>query len=310
MNLEYKVIDNKYCNIKEVLRSYFFISDRLLTKLKANKRIYLNGNTEYVTKQINIGDFISVNIDFEEESENITPININLNIIYEDDSLLIIDKPPFLPVHPSASHFEDSLSNGIKYYYDSINLKRKIRPVNRLDKDTSGIVIFAKNEYIQECLIKQMKSKLYVKEYIAILEGNIEKEIGIINAPIARKEKSIIEREISKNGDIALTHFEVIKNFECNQKKLSLVKFKLETGRTHQIRVHSKYIGHPILGDSLYGKKSELINRQALHAYKVSFIHPITKEKIDIEANIPSDIGMLLGTPPKSMKCFKETPAF
>ena len=124
MNLEYKVIDNKYFNIKEVLKSYFFISDRLLTKLKNNKRIFLNGNTEYVTKQISIGDFISVNIDFEEESENIVPINMNLNIIYEDDSLLIIDKPPFLPVHPSASHYEDSLSNGIKYYYDSINLKR------------------------------------------------------------------------------------------------------------------------------------------------------------------------------------------
>ena len=304
MNLEYKVIDNKYFNIKEVLKSYFFISDRLLTKLKNNKRIFLNGNTEYVTKQISIGDFISVNIDFEEESENIVPINMNLNIIYEDDSLLIIDKPPFLPVHPSASHYEDSLSNGIKYYYDSINLKRKIRPVNRLDKNTSGIVIFAKNEYIQECLIKQMKSKLFVKEYIAILDGHMETNTGIIDAPIARKEKSIIEREISNNGDTAITHFEVIKNFECDSKKLSLVKFKLETGRTHQIRVHSKYIGHPILGDSLYGKKSELINRQALHAYKVSFIHPITKEKITIKSNIPSNMlfGDFWGHLPKAEK--------
>lgn len=194
------------------------------------------------------------------------------------------------------SHFEDSLSNGIRFYFKSIDLNKKIRPVNRLDKDTSGIVIFAKNEYIQESLVKQMKNKSFKKEYLAILEGHLENKIGTINAPIARKEESIIEREINTNGDTAITHFEVLKEFTSKRtnQALSLVKFLLETGRTHQIRLHSKYINHPILGDFLYGNPSELINRQALHAYKVNFIHPISKENIILEIPLPKDMKDLI----------------
>ena len=187
-------------------------------------------------------------------------------------------------------HYEDSLSNGVKYYFDSIGLKRKIRPVNRLDKNTSGIVIFAKNEYLQEALIKQMKNKKFEKEYFALLEGNIKEDSGTINAPIARKDNSIIERQISKDGFPSITHYELIKNYN----NLCLVKFLLETGRTHQIRVHTNYIGHSILGDDLYGKKSKLINRQALHAYRVKFIHPITKNIIEIETNLPNDMANII----------------
>ena len=139
-----------------------------------------------------------------------------------------------------------------------------------------------------------MKSKLFVKEYIAVLTGYFEKECDIINLPISRKENSIIEREVSSNGDFAITNYKLIKNFEYKNEKLCLVNFKLETGRTHQIRVHSSYIGHPILGDSLYGEQSELINRQALHAYKVSFTHPISKKVITLIADIPKDILKLI----------------
>ena len=187
-------------------------------------------------------------------------------------------------------HYENSLSNGVKYYFNSINLKRKIRPVNRLDKNTSGIVIFAKNEYIQECLVKQMKLGLFKKEYIALLKGNIKENKGTINAPIARKKESIIEREISKDGASSVTHYELIKNYD----NFCLVKFILETGRTHQIRVHSQYIGHPILGDTLYGNSSNLINRQALHAYKINFVHPINNKKIEIISKPPKDISKLI----------------
>ena len=204
--------------------------------------------------------------------------------------LLIINKPPNIPVHPSMLHFEDSLSNGIKYYFNQINLNRKIRPVNRLDKDTSGIVIFAKNDYMQECLVKQMKLGIFKKEYIALLEGNVDHNSDTINAPIARKDTSIIEREISNTGDIAITHYELLKNYN----EYAYVKFILETGRTHQIRLHSKYIGHPILGDTLYGKSSNLINRQALHAYKINFIHPIKYKKIEIISKPPKDISKLI----------------
>lgn len=145
-----------------------------------------------------------------------------------------------------------------------------------------------------------MKNNIFTKEYIAILTGHLNKKSGIINAPISRKIGSIIEREISENGDTAITHFELINNFEYKMKNLCIVKFILETGRTHQIRVHSKYIGHSILGDSLYGETSELISRQALHAYRVSFIHPISNEKICLTAEIPSDI-MLFKTLSKSI---------
>lgn len=295
MKLEYLVEENKYHNIKEILKCHFGISDRLLTKLKKNNHIFLNSKPTYINCEVKKDDFIVVDLEFNEKSENIIPTKMNLDILFEDESLIIINKPANLPIHPSILHFSDSLSNGIQFYFDSKNINKKIRPVNRLDKDTSGIVIFAKNEYIQEHLIKQMKNKLFKKEYYAILEGNIENKFQTINAPIARKANSIIEREINSNGDISITHLEVIKNFETSSsQKLCFVKLLLETGRTHQIRVHTKYIGHPILGDSLYGKSSELITRQALHAYKISFIHPISNENIVLETSLPEDINRIL----------------
>lgn len=294
MNLEYKVIDDKYFNIKDVLKSHFEISNKLLIKLKNNNKILLNGTPEYINKSLELNDLIQVNLDFEESSENIVPTQMNLEIIFEDNAFIVINKPAGIAIHPSVLHFNDSLSNGLKAYYEKNGINKKIRPVNRLDKDTSGIVVFAKNEYIQESLIKQMKSKEFKKKYFAILEGILNETSGTINAPIARKDGSIIEREINSNGDISITHFELEKIFKINNQDLSLVKFKLETGRTHQIRVHSKYIGHPILGDSLYGNSSTLISRQALHAYKISFIHPITKEKLEFVSPIPQDMKMCL----------------
>lgn len=290
MKLEYINNNDNYKKILDVLKLEFSMSDRLILKLKRNNKIYLNENLAFVWSPISVGDKICVLIDFEEDSSNIVPAPIILDILYEDDSLLIVNKPPFMPVHPSALHYTDSLSNGVKYYFNSIDINKKIRPINRLDKDTSGIVLFAKNEYIQECLVKQMKSKNFVKEYIAVLDGILYENKGTICAPIARKENSIIEREISENGDNAITHFEVLRTYN----NMSLVKFTLETGRTHQIRVHSKHIEHPIIGDTLYGTASSKINRQALHAYKVSFIHPLTKKQISITTDLPQDILNIL----------------
>ncbi|MBO5398089.1 MAG: RluA family pseudouridine synthase [Clostridia bacterium] len=290
MELIFEIKDNKFYNVKEIIKSHFQISDRLLTKLKKEKRIFLNNKPVYVTEQVQAGDLLKLDMNFVEDSDNILPVKMDLDIVYEDDYLLIVNKPPFLPVHPSCYHYDNSLSNGIKYYFNSINLKRKIRPINRLDKDTSGLVIFAKHEYIQEALVKQMKAQLFKKEYIAILTGNLEKSFGTINAPIARKAGSIMEREISESGETAISHFELIKNLD----NFCVVKYTLETGRTHQLRVHSKYISHPILGDTLYGEESTLIDRQALHAYKISFIHPITQKELILETELPNDIKQLL----------------
>lgn len=291
MQLEYKICkSDSYYNLKDLLKNHFLISDRLLLRLKRSNNIFINNIPSSINSILNVGDIVTINIDFIEESSNIVPTNINLDIIYEDDCLLIINKPSGMPIHPSMEHFEDSLSNGVKYYFNKIGLKKKIRPVNRLDKDTSGIVIFAKNEYVQECLIKQMKSKQFFKEYIAVCDGIFENNKGTINAPIARKENSIIERCVSEDGDNAITHYEVIKVID----NYSIVKCILETGRTHQIRVHLAHIGHPLLGDTLYGLSSDLISRQALHAHKISFIHPITKQPLIFTAEIPKDLKNLI----------------
>lgn len=293
MNLEYIVKnENTYQTVKEVLKAKFQVSDRLLLKLKKNNKIYLNGTECNIYNTITLNDVIIANLDFDEECLNIVPSKMDLNIIYEDNAYIVLNKPSGIPVHPSMDHYEDSLSNGLKNYFDSIDLKRKIRPVNRLDKNTSGLVIFAKNEYIQESLIKQMKSGLFYKEYLAICEGKFEKEKQTLNAPIARKKNSIIERCVDSSGDKAITDYEVL-DFN-NKNNYSIVKCVLETGRTHQIRVHMSYIGHPILSDTLYGNSSSLISRQALHSYITSFTHPLTKEKVTYTAPLFPDMENLI----------------
>ena len=287
MNLSYiiKASDN-YFNVRDVLRSYFGISSRLMIALKKNNFIFLNEQNTYLDKQVKTNDIISFCLDFEEDNSNIVPCDMPLDIVYEDDSMLIVNKPPHIAVHPSMSHFDNSLSNCVKNYFDKIGLKKKIRIVNRLDRDTSGLVVFAKNQYVQEFLIKQMQSNTFEKYYIGILDGILENKQETIDKPIARKNGSIIERCIDKNGDRAITHYKVLKEFD----NMSLVEFKLETGRTHQIRVHTASIGHPIIGDTLYGTNSLLIDRQALHSYKIRFIHPISREYVEFVCDVPEDI--------------------
>jgi len=293
MELYYKVTDSKYENVKEILLSHFHISHRLLVKLKNTNNIFLNGAPTAIYTKVSLADELLINLNYPEDNSNIVPTKMNLDIIYEDDCYIVINKPSGIPVHPSILHFEDSLSNGLRHYFNSIGLYKKIRPVNRIDKDTSGLVIFAKNEYIQELLIRQMNLKTFTKEYIAIVEGIFENKTGTINLPIARKENSIIERCVNENGDISITHYEVLKSLYIKNWPVSVLKCTLETGRTHQIRVHLSHIGHPLIGDDLYGGNMNFIKRQALHSYKISFIHPITNCKVEYTANIPNDLTNL-----------------
>ncbi len=286
MKLEYLVKNNKYKTVNEILSLEFKISSRLKNKLIKKKKIFLNDNVCDTRSSVTIGDKLVVDLSYSEDNSNIVPKEMSLDIIYEDDWLLVVNKSSGIAIHPSILHFDNSLSNGIRYYFDKIGLKKKIRPVNRLDIDTSGLVIFAKCEYIQECLSLEMQEGIFKKEYLCLVSGKFDKKIGTIDLPIARKNGSIIERCIDENGKKAITHYKVIKEF----KDYSLVHCILETGRTHQIRLHMASVHHPILGDTLYGTSSTLISRQALHSYKIKFIHPITKKELELIANLPEDI--------------------
>ncbi|CDE14016.1 pseudouridine synthase RluA family [Clostridium sp. CAG:470] len=284
MEINYEIKNNTQ-TINSTLQNELKISSRLLYKLIKLNKIELNHKPCDTRKTGTFGDTITINFDYEEDNSNIIPTKMNLNIIFEDDWLLVVNKPAGIAIHPSVLHYSDSLCNGIKFYFDKIGLKKKIRPVNRLDLNTSGLVVFAKCEYIQECLINQMKNNQFKKEYLAVCNGFFDKKSGTINLPIARKENSIIERCISENGQPAITHYEVLKEFD----NYSLVKCSLETGRTHQIRVHMSAIGHPLLGDSLYGSISDLINRQALHCFNLQFIHPVYNNDLNFWGDLPND---------------------
>jgi len=275
--------------VKNILKNKLKMSERFIRKLKLNEKITCDSKYLKINNIVESGNVLTIDLNFEEESENIDSINMPLDILYEDDWLIVINKPANMVVHPSVLHRDDSLANAVKYYLDSKNEKIKMRFVNRLDRDATGIVVFAKSEYIQESLAMQMQEGKLVKEYRTIIEGILEGG-GTIDKPIKRQEGSIMLREVAEDGERAVTHYEVLQNMN----NMSLVKVILETGRTHQIRVHMKSIGHPLVGDDLYGNKSELIGRQALHAYKMIFIHPITNEKMEFIAEIPEDIKKIM----------------
>ena len=284
MEINYEIKNNTQ-TINSILQNELKISSRLLYKLIKLNKIELNHKPCDTRKTGNLENTITVNFDYEEDNSNIVPTKMDLNIVFEDDWLLVVNKPAGIAIHPSVLHYSNSLCNGIRFYFDKIGLKKKIRPVNRLDLNTSGLVVFAKCEYIQECLINQMKNNQFKKEYLAVCDGIFDEKSGTINLPIARKENSIIERCISENGQTAITHYEILKEFD----NYSLVKCSLETGRTHQIRIHMSAISHPLLGDSLYGSISDLINRQALHCYNLQFIHPVYNNDLNFFGDLPND---------------------
>lgn len=250
MLLKYVVGDNK--NLRSILKDELNISSRLFNKIK-NKYVFVNGEHTIYYRDLNINDVVEVDFSYDDDNYNniVSNPDIKFEIVYEDDWLLIVNKGANLPVHPSINHYDISLSNGIRAYFDKIGLNKTVRLVNRIDKDTTGLVVIAKCEYIQECLIKQMNDNSFIKEYIAIARGLVDSS-GVIDFPIARKDGSIIERCVDLvSGENAITNY--VRLDYNPELDISLVKCRLLTGRTHQIRVHFAYIGHPLLGDSLYG---------------------------------------------------------
>lgn len=292
MHLKFQV-NEEYSGrkIKSILKNKFEFSEKLIKKLKRNRRIFCNDTPVFVNYVVSIGDVIEVFLDFDEESENVIPEKMDLDIIYEDECLIAINKQPDSVVHPTCSHPTGTIANGLMYHFLQKGLKTKIRPVSRLDRGTSGVIIFAKNQFVQEYLIQQMKRNEFQKGYVGIVHGNVKSKSGTIDLPIDRKPGSIMLRHVSETGYKSVTHYSVIEYLN----NATLLKFFLETGRTHQIRVHCQAIGHPLIGDTLYSNvKTELIGRQALHSYKAEFIHPFTKEKMNLLCPISPDIINLL----------------
>jgi len=277
-------------NVKEILLNKFKVSSRLLRKLKLNKRIFCNQKEAWVNDILNIGDIVSIDITFEESNDKIKAEYCDLDILYEDNMILAINKPGDLVVHPTCIHQDGTLANFVKGYLEKKGERVTTRFVNRLDRETSGVILFAKNEYTQDSLARQMMNGKFEKEYITVVNGIVEKDSGTIDLPIKREEGSIMTRTVAPDGEYAVTHYAVVKRLE----DMTVVRLKLETGRTHQIRVHMKAIGHALVGDGLYSDiKTDKINRQALHATSIKFMHPISSEEIKIEANIPKDMRKL-----------------
>lgn len=236
-------------------------------------------------------EIVEVRIIESEASERIPAVKLPLNIVYEDQDVLVVNKPSDMPIHPSLNNYENTLGNAVAYYYKEQGEEFIFRCINRLDRDTTGLVLIAKNMISCSILSDEHKNNIIQKEYTAIVEGLFEEKTGRINMPIGRTDDSIITRTIDyENGDVAITNYTVVKS----KNDLSLIRLNLETGRTHQIRVHMKAIGHPLIGDFLYNPHNKLMQRQALHVNKLSFRQPITNEYIELTADYPEDMATII----------------
>jgi 23S rRNA pseudouridine1911/1915/1917 synthase len=227
---------------------------------------------------------------FPEEKSSFKPEYIPIEVLFEDDFCLVVNKPAGMSVHPSELNQSGTLANAIAYYYEATGQSCGVRHIHRLDKDTTGAVLYAKNEIAQLLLDEAMREQRIERQYAAIAEGNFAMESGTINEPIGRDRHQSGKRRVSPSGDQAITHYRVVSQFAAG----ALVRLELETGRTHQIRVHLSHIGHPIIGDSLYGGPVQRFNRQALHGERLLFEHPISREAISIEAPWPAELQTLL----------------
>ena len=280
-------VNNDELGIKEFLDKQN-LSSRLFRKLYKNKHIYVNGKFLRKGLKIKKGDIVTIYM--EDEIDNTIPEDFDINIVYEDYDLLILNKQPNMVVHLTKSHQENTLSNGISYYLKKNNIKRKIRFVNRLDMDTTGLLIVAKNPFAHQQMALQFEAEEVEKKYLAIVSGLMEKDEDYIDLPIGREEEKSIKKMVTKDGQESLSKYIVKERYGDS----SLIDVQIFTGRSHQIRVHLSHIGHPIVGDSLYGKDSDLISRQALHSYYLKIKQPRTKEEIEIIAPLPKDMEYLI----------------
>ncbi len=284
------IISSRHCGMKifEFLKTQEY-SHAVLTHIRKTKGgILLNGIPVFSSVRVKENDLLTITLTDPASSEQIVPVSLPIHIIYEDEDLLVLNKEADQPIHPSVHNYDNTLANGLVWYFAQKGEPFVYRCINRLDRDTTGLLIVAKNMLSAAILSEMGKHRQLSREYLALAQGKVPEE-GIIDAPIARADSSVIARCIDfQNGESAVTHFKRL-SFR-DDLDLSLVSLKLETGRTHQIRVHMKYIGHPLIGDFLYHPDFRLIGRQALHSYKLSFLHPISKIPLSFIAPLPEDM--------------------
>lgn len=277
--------------VEQFLRRKGYSAQNLSTIKRMPESILVNGVHYYMKQTLKAGDRLLVRIQETESSRNIPPVCAPLSVVYEDEDLIVINKPAGMPIHPSLNNYTNSLANALAWYYQQQGKPFIFRCCNRLDRDTSGLTVVAKHLVSGNILSTMTKKKEVRREYLAVVRGHIVPESGTISAPLARKGGTIIERVVDfDRGEPAVTHYHLIQ--EANGH--SLVALQLETGRTHQIRIHLKHLGFPLVGDYLYNPDMEYISRQALHSFRLSFPHPITGEVMDFTAPLPEDMRNIL----------------
>ncbi|AEG60895.1 RluA family pseudouridine synthase [Desulforamulus ruminis] len=288
------IIDQKMDGwlVEKVLRQALGVSRTLLRRAKRQEGILLNGEPVYSNVRVMPGQRLELVLAAEES--RVMPQKLDLEIIYEDRDILAVNKPPGMLVHPLTTQVEGTLANGVLYHWRQQGIVDRFRPVHRLDRDTSGLVLVARSSYAHQQLARQMAQGLLTRRYLAVVQGKLDRQRGSICLPIAREESSFTRRRISPAGKTAITHFEVLHSFAGG----SLVRLELETGRTHQIRVHLAYLGHPLWGDGLYGGDTSVIKRQALHCTYLAFRHPVTGKPLQLKSSLPEDMRSLLGEVP------------
>ena len=288
-NIDYIIDeDSAGLRVEQFLRRKRYSGQNLSEIKRMPKSILVNGVHYYMRQELSTGDHLQVRICETKNSEKIPPTNLPLDIIYEDEDLLVLNKPAGMPIHPSLNNYTNSIANALAYYFQSQGKPFIFRCCNRLDRDTSGLTIVSKHLVSGSILSDMTKYREVHREYLAIARGSVTPSEGTIQAPLGRKGGTIIERTVDwEHGEDAVTHYKVVK--EANGH--SLVSLRLETGRTHQIRIHMKYLGYPLIGDYLYNPDMEYMTRQALHSHHMEFTHPITGEHMSFTAPLPEDMA-------------------
>lgn len=277
-------------SIRDFLKKDQSFSRRILKSVINDGAMFLNNEPVRMNKVLSLGDVLTVELPEEEKGPWMKPENINLEIVFEDDFILVVDKPAHMATIPSIHHPSGTLANAILFYYKKNNIPYTVHIVTRLDRGTSGLILIAKNRYSHSLLGALQQKEGIERHYQAVVTGLISVKKGIINKNIGRKDGSIIERTVREDGRPAITLYETVKHSLSN----TLVNIELKTGRTHQIRVHFSALGHPLVGDELYGGKKGAIRRQALHCCHLKFSHPITNKTMEFYSSLPDEMKKLL----------------